>query len=401
VSDAAGPAVLDRAAVDATLRRLGLCGFAAMLSMRFCDALLPALAAEFHVTSGVASRTIAGFALAYGLLQLFYGPLGDRYGKLRVIALASLGCCAANLAAACAPGLDALVAARVAGGATAAGVIPLTMAWVGDHVPYAERQGRLAQLLGATVSGMVAGQWLGGVAAGTVGWRAGFGALSLLFLAAALMLWPRAAAAVHEAPAGSGLARLGRVLGTGWARVILALVALEGAFVFGAVSFVPHQLHLRHGLSMPNAGAVLALFGVGGLLYSRCARRLLARVGEAGLARIGALGLAAGFGLMAWLPAWSVALAACLLAGFGYYALHNTLQTQATQMAPVARGSAVALFACALFFGQSGGVAVSAWAVDRGLAPAVFAAAALALGALGLVAGLLLGRRGRTAEASP
>ena len=392
MSDTSG-LVLDRAAVDATLRRLGLCGFAAMLSMRFCDALLPALAEEFHVTTGVASRTIAGFALAYGLLQLFYGPLGDRYGKLRVIALASFGCCAVHLAAACAPGLDALVAARVAGGAAAAGVIPLTMAWVGDHVPYAERQGRLAQLLGATVSGMIAGQWLGGVAAGSVGWRAGFAALALL-------LWPRAAAAAHPAAAGSGVARLGQVLRTGWARVILVLVALEGALVFGAVSFVPHQLHLRHGLSMPHAGAVLALFGVGGLLYSRGARRLLARVGEAGLARTGALGLAAGFGLMAWLPAWPVALAACLLAGFGYYALHNTLQTQATQMVPAARGSAVALFACALFFGQSGGVAAAAWAVDRGLAPAVFAVAALALGALGLMAAVLLGRHVRPAGAA-
>ena len=53
----------------------------------------------------------------------------------------------------------------------------------------------------------------------------------------------------------------------------------------------------------------------------------------------GALGLA-------WLtlvlaPAWGWALLACYLSGVGYYALHNTLQTNATQMAPRVRGTAV------------------------------------------------------------
>jgi predicted MFS family arabinose efflux permease len=51
--------------------------------------------------------------------------------------------------------------------------------------------------------------------------------------------------------------------------------------------------------------------------------------------------------------------------GVGFYMFHNTLQTNATQMAPARRGAAVALFALAYFGGQTVGVAlsgmVSAW----------------------------------------
>lgn len=39
-------------------------------------------------------------------------------------------------------------------------------------------------------------------------------------------------------------------------------------------------------------------------------------------------------------------------AGVSFYMLHNSMQTEATELAPAARGSAVALFACGFFAGQ-------------------------------------------------
>jgi hypothetical protein len=46
--------------------------------------------------------------------------------------------------------------------------------------------------------------------------------------------------------------------------------------------------------------------------------------------------------------------------GLSYYMLHNCLQTEATELAPTARGSAVALFACGFFLGQALGPSSSA-----------------------------------------
>ena len=80
---------------------------------------------------------------------------------------------------------------------------------------------------------------------------------------------------------------------------------------------------------------------------------------------------------LAFVPLAAVAVSACFLAGLGFYMLHNTLQTQATQMAPHARGSAVTLFACLLFLGQSLGVLVVGRTVDHGGLASAMAVAGL------------------------
>jgi len=167
---------------------LSLAAFASMMSMRICDPLLPALALEFTTTTGAAAGVISAFAIAYGVLQLAYGPLADRYGKFRIVSIAVVGCAVANGVATFAPSLDLLVAARAATGGAAAAVIPLTMAWIGDAVPYAQRQEALARLLGATVLGMIAGQWSGGLLADTLGWRSVFIVLAVLFVAVAIVM---------------------------------------------------------------------------------------------------------------------------------------------------------------------------------------------------------------------
>jgi predicted MFS family arabinose efflux permease len=146
---------------------------------------------------------------------------------------------------------------------------------------------------------------------------------------------------------------------------------------------------------MPNAGALVALFGVGGLIYSRCARALLRRIGEPGLAKLGGVAAAVAFATIAGAPSWPWVLPGCLVAGFGFYALHNTLQTNATQMAPEARGTAVSLFACCLFLGQSIGILVAAWVLDHFSASAVFAVSALGLLILGCTFAILVQRRAR------
>ena len=138
----------------------------------------------------------------------------------------------------------------------------------------------------------------------------------------------------------------------------------------------------------------MVLYGVGGLLYSLQARRWLNLLGERGLALTGAALVALGLLLLAWATQVGWAVAGCFFSGLGFYMLHNTLQTQATQMAPHARGSAVTLFACMLFLGQSCGVVLTAASVDRGLLAPMFTLAALGMLVLGgLVSRRLQGRR--------
>ncbi|MFP5461873.1 MAG: MFS transporter [Gammaproteobacteria bacterium] len=389
-----------------TLFWLAAASFASMASMRICDPMLPALAGDFGVAAASASGVVTLYAIGYGVSQLAHGPLGDRIGKARYIAGAALAAALASLLCALAPGLAALELARLLTGAIAAAIIPLSMAWVGDTVAYGQRQASLAKFLNGTILGAILGQAMGGLLADTVGWRAAFVILAAIFAVSGWQLRavvragdaPRAdgapgpdAAAHAAAPAPGALARYGIVLRSGWARVILALVAIEGLLAFGALAFVPTSLHERTGIPVWLAGATVAAFGIGGLAYTANAARLVARLGESGLALGGGALMASGFALLAAAPRTGVL--ACILLGLGYHMLHNTLQTHATQMAPTVRGTGVALFAMCLFLGQSAGVTLAAEvALGAGFVP-VFAAAGAGVLATGAAFALLLQRR--------
>jgi predicted MFS family arabinose efflux permease len=376
------------------LRLLGLAAFASMAAMRWCDALLPVLAAEFGRSTGQAAQVVYAFALAYGAMQLVYGPLGDRLGKFRVVSWAALACTLGALACALAPGLGWLTAARVLNGAAAAGIIPLAMAWIGDHVPWERRQAVLARLLGNVVIGMIAGQWLAGTFADTLGWRSGFVVVALLFAAAGVAMRLTLREVARLAPAGaaaataeSSLERMRQVLASTHARRILAVTAAEGACAFSAMAFAPSHLHGRFGLAVSAAGAVLALYGVGGLLYSRSVPWLLARMSPPAMARTGGVLAGLAWLLFALAPAWAWTLPLALLSGLGFYMIHNTLQMQATQMVPAQRGTAVSLFACALFLGQSAGTGVVSWMVDRLSTGAALGGCGVGLAVVGVVVG--------------
>ncbi len=387
-------------AVDDRARQLQLlciASFASMAAMRACDPMLVVLSAEFGSSLGGASKVVSAYAVTYGVLQLFYGPLGDRIGKLQVVRWASLGCAVACALVALAPTLGLMVGARALMGAAAAGIIPLAMAWIGDTVAYGERQETLARLLGAIVIGLVAGQWLGAWVTDLFGWRWVFWALLAVFggVAYALKASPNSQQAVgcEGAPSAPSWAAAWAapiaLLRSDRVRWVLAVTTAEGALAFGLLAFIPSLLIERFGLSITAAGSVLLLYGVGGLVYTRGARFWVRKLGERGLALTGGLLLGGAMGLLAAAADWRLALPACFFAGVGFYMLHSTLQVQATQMAPAQRGTAVSLFSGMLFFGQAIGVLAMAWAFDHGRSQLMFAAAG---GAAFLLA--LLVRRG-------
>jgi predicted MFS family arabinose efflux permease len=385
---------------------LALAALASGLSLRVNDALLPRLVGELGVSLGQASQVIGVFAIAYGLAQLLFGPLGDRFGKYRVIAWACAASAVTALMCAGAPGFSGLRVARALAGATAAAVIPLAMAWIGDVVPYEQRQPVLARFLIGQIVGLAGGVWLGGVAADHLTWRAPYVFIALIFAAVSVALFalnrrlPVQARAMKQAE-GSALQRIvsefGSVLSHGWARVILVLVFLEGAFLYGPFAFIASHVHHVFGLSLSGAGALVTLYGLGGLLFAVSSRHLVSRLGETGLARWGGALMCAAFLVIGYGPAWQWSLVGCLVLGLGFYMMHNTLQVNATQMVPERRGAAVSAFASSFFLGQSAGVSLGG-----ALVGVVGTAPFMAIGALGVlaVAGAfmtLLGRRARVA----
>jgi predicted MFS family arabinose efflux permease len=336
--------------------------------MRVSDPLLPGLAKEFSLTLGHAALVITVFAIAYGFSQLVFGPLGDRFGKYRVIAWGTIACAVTTAICSLAPTFELLLAARVLAGASAAAIIPLAMAWIGDVVPYERRQPILAKFMIGQVLGISSGVLLGGYAADHLHWRVPFEGIAGYFaIGGAYLLWnnrrlPLEAKRTNSAQ-GSAFKRMvsefGQVLAVPWARVVLLTVFAEGASIFGSFAFMVTHLHQVHAIPLAQAGQVVMLFGLGGLLFAVSAYYLVHRLGEVGLCRWGGALVAASYVTVALSTNWWWAMPACFCAGLGFYMLHNTLQINATQMAPERRGAAVAAFAAAYFIGQSAGIAVS------------------------------------------
>jgi predicted MFS family arabinose efflux permease len=361
---------------------LSLAAFFSGAAMRIGDGLIPRLANDFGVSTGVAGRVVLTFSLAYGLSQLAYGPLGDRYGKARLVSLALFGSAVGALACAFAPGFQALVGLRVLWGIAAAGVIPLSMAWIGDTVPYEQRQATLAQLLFGTLSGMMGGQLAGGLFADSrYGWRGAFLLLCAGFALVAVLLRLRLRHIHAQAPARAGniafATQLRTVLREPWARRVLAAAFAEGVFLLGPMSFLPSYLHQRYGLSLSAASGLIALYALGGLLYAALARRIVRRLGERRMVLAGGVVMGGCFLALYATPVAWLAGPIALLLGFGTYLYHNTLQVNATQMVPAVRGSSVALFAFCLFSGQAIGVSWAGQAFDHfGAAPLLLLPAA-------------------------
>ena len=352
--------------VNRTIALLSLAAFASAASMRLMDALLFRVADSFGVGLASASNVVTVFAVAYGLLQLVMGPMGDRHGKLRVIAVACGAAAVSSLACAAAPGYATLLVARAATGASCACVIPLSMAWIGDVTPYESRQGVLARFLLGQIIGLSAGAALGGFAAESGFWQWPFVALAAWFVAVAVTLgraaW-RQPSGAHEA-GGHIVANLLEVLRTPGVPLVVITVFLEGVVLLGGLAFVATHLHLARGASMPVAGAMFFAVSAGGVVFAYFARHVVARLGESRLAALGTVIITLSVLGIAWAPSLAAAPVSCFGAGLGFYMLHNTLQVNATQMAPTRRGSAVALFASLFFLGQSLGVATAGRLVE-------------------------------------
>lgn len=103
---------------------------------------------------------------------------------------------------------------------------------------------------------------------------------------------------------------------------------------------------------------MLAGFAVGGLLYSALVGLLVRLLGLPRMLIGGGLICSASLTVVGLAGTWQVDCAALTAMGLGFYMLHNTYQTQVTEVAPKARASAVALHAFSFFCGQALGVAV-------------------------------------------
>ena len=263
---------------------LATAAFVSGVNMRVADPLIPNLAHDFSASVSAAATVVSAFTLAYALFQIVHGPLGDRIGKMRTVTIGMFIAAAASLACAFAPNLTLLAVGRFLTGMGAAAVIPLAMAFIGDNVPYEQRQATLGRFIGSVLAGQTLGPLIAGALSEFVSWRTVFIVLSMSFAMVGMLLLPRArsAQAVAAAAVKNPLRQYLILARDPWVRVVVLTVGTEGLLFYGTFAYFGAFLKERFGIGYLLIGALIGAFSIGGVAFSFVVKRLVARLRERG-----------------------------------------------------------------------------------------------------------------------
>ncbi len=375
--------------------------FATSLFSRAIDPIIPPIASDLGVTPETVALLSTAFSLPFALIQPVLGPLADTFGKTRIMTLCLVLLIATAAIGAIATSFPVLLASRMLAGIAAGGIFPVSLAIVGDLVPVAERQIALGRYLAVVISGNFLGATLAGAIADLIGWRGVFVVIGCC--GAGAFVASRFGFAGQERPSGSrleihaipGLFRA--IFGNPRAKICYAAVFLEGLAILGLFPYVALLLLDRGEARASIAGLVLGGFALGGVAYALMVRALLGKFGANRLMLGGAIVAALALLGAAFEVPWPAEMVVFGFIGFGFYMLHGCIQVQATEIAPGARGAAMALHSFFFFTGQAIGPVFYGFGLIHFGSVTTFLLAALIMVAVGIFASRLLRERAATA----
>jgi len=369
--------------------------FAGSISYRSFDPVITMVADDFAVTVQQAALLVSAYGLPYAAMQPVLGPLGDAYSKARLIKICLAITAVATAIAAFAPNYATLMVSRVIAGIVAGGIFPVGLALIGDRTALAERQVATSRYLVASIFGQMFGATVSGVIAAYFGWRAVFEVVTVISICSCGIVFRYLDSrndVTRSFTLAGAIAGYRAVLSNRSSYVVLGAVLSEGMFFFCVFPFVGAMLIQRGSGGPIAAGVALAGFAVGGVIYGAVVRFMIRALGPWNMLRVGGLMAGLSYFVIA-VPMGPVGVAlAFMVAGFGFYMMHNTLQTQATELAPRARGSTFALFSAAMFLGQGIGPAFAGVTSNLFGFQVLFLIVGTLVALLGLLAALFLRR---------
>jgi predicted MFS family arabinose efflux permease len=343
------------------LNLLALVVFSSALFTRSVDPIVPQIAVALDVEPQTVALLSTAFALPYALVQPLLGALADMLNKTRLMLVCLAMLAAATFIGALVTNFELLVVTRMLAGLGAGGLVPIAFAVVGDLVPVGERQVAMGRILFAVMTGNLLGATSAGVLADLFGWRAVFvamAALGFIILAAGT----RGFRGIDATRGRFDLSTVGpnyrAVFSNPLAKICFGAVALEATFMYGIFPHLASLLRASGELRASIAGIVISGFGIGGIIYTLRVAFLLDRLGEKWMMRIGGCVMGLCIALLALRAPWQADFADFIVLGFGFFMLHGVIQIYASELAPGARGTAMALHSFFYFLGIAAGPAV-------------------------------------------
>ena len=385
------------------LNIIALATFAASLSARALDPVLPHVAGEFGVSIATAASFAAAFAFTFAVVQPVLGAAADLFGKARLM----IGCLVllglANILGAMSSSFSLLFATRILAGIGSGGVFPIALGLTSDLVAPDKRQVAIGRTLAGAMTGNLLGASASGIIGDFLGWRGVLAVLGVLVIVASIAVKTGfRGAALHRTPAKMDI----RVLRQGYrtifanpnAVVCYGAVFIEGCCVLGLFPYLAAFLFELGETSLVVAGIVIAGFAVGGLLYTMSVSRFLPRLGVNGMMIAGATLVGLQFAIVAFGPSWKIQAISLVFMGWGFYMLHGSLQVFSSELSVAARATALSLHSFFFFMGQTLGPIAYGLSIQHvGKLPTLLASAVIVV-TLGIACARLL-RQTRPADA--
>ncbi|MHC2604552.1 putative MFS family arabinose efflux permease [Bradyrhizobium liaoningense] len=315
--------------------------FAAALSARALDPVLPHVAEDFGVSIATAAGFAAVFAFTFSIIQPIIGAAADLFGKTRLM----IGCLAllglANILGALSSSFSVLFATRILAGIGSGGVFPVALSLTSDLVGPDKRQVAISRTLAGAMTGNLLGASASGLIGDFLGWRGVLAVLGALVIVASIAV----AAGFHGAkvkhPPKMSLSALKAGYRTIFtnpnAYVCYSAVFIEGCCVLGLFPYIASFLFELGQTSLSIAGIVIAGFAVGGLFYTLTVSRLLPWLGVKGMMIAGMTLVASQLVAVALGPRWEVQALNLIVMGWGFYIAHGCLQVFASELSVEAR----------------------------------------------------------------
>jgi len=370
---------------------LGLMAFLANGDNYAAAPLLVNIAEDLGLSVSVASLSVTAYMLAFGLFTLLFGPLSDRFGKVKIVNIAAVGTAIFSILGAFAFNLPSLVFFRAMNGAFAAGIFPVTMALVGQRSDNQGRQKALGKVMGLMFLGGATATAVGGALAYLGSWRlvyVVYGVGELILALVMLKTLERDAPVVAKLDFAAAYKSV--LTNYRFMRLVLT-VFLVGFSVFGSFTFTGKLLKDLTGYNVFTIGLILSLFGLGTVIGGRVAPRARALLRQWFLVSAAVIGSASLYAISATANVYILGLG---LFGFGFafIFLQSTLIATAQEKAGKARGTAMSMASFNMFVGGAVGTALNGNVMEAFGVSRIFLNASFAIFAAGLLAALFVAR---------
>lgn len=339
---------------------LGLLGFIVMADNWVVSPILPAISESLGICVENAGLLITAYMIPFGIFQIIFGPMADRFGKKQILTFSIAFFTVATGLCAIAGSLTGLAGYRALTGIFAASIMPISLALIGDLVPVEQRQMAIGTFMGIAFLGQGLSMITGGAISYFLNWRAVFVVYAILSLIPLILILKNYKQLPDTRnPQSKFISPYKKLLSNTKSLFTYVLIFLEGMFIIGSFSYLGAYISKTYQFNYLSIGGIMTSFGFMSLVGGRLGGKLVPKTGPRIILTLGLVFAMAADVLLYFSGQYlGLLIVGIGLLGIGFIFTHSTLLTRATEFAQKSRGTAMSLVAFCFMGGGGIGTAL-------------------------------------------